>query len=441
MGTGHWSLGVFGEVSFCVEAGAHACSMFFLPVARPHASGVRCVCGRHELVDSAAVAAIKKHLFPVAHIITPNLPEAALLLRRPVESKVDAMVEAAKVLGEMGPQWVLVKGGHMDGGMCSDVLFESKTGKVTVIEGVHIATSNTHGTGCTLASSIAALLARGFSTVEAVTKAKHFVWDAIRFSAGLGLGGGHGPLNHQYATAPWSSPWTDRSLLRTMKPLHRGKPVNYALYAVTDDAMIAAQGLSLAAAVEAAIAGGVSVVQLRQKGLDSSVMLKAANQLMAVCRPRGVPLIINDRVDIALACDADGVHVGQDDLPCDVVRRMLGPHKIVGVSVKTRQEVAQAERDGADYVGSGAVYPTSTKDSSAIGLEGIAQVCSGSSLPVVAIGGLNGANCGDSIAVGAAGIAVVSAIFNKPDPQAAAQALAATVAGALALARSKATSP
>jgi hydroxymethylpyrimidine kinase/phosphomethylpyrimidine kinase/thiamine-phosphate diphosphorylase len=389
-------------------------------------------CGRHELVDSTAVAAIKKHLFPVAHIITPNLPEAALLLKKPVESKVEAMVEAAKVLAGMGPQWVLVKGGHMDGGMCSDVLLESKTGNVTVIEGLHLATHNTHGTGCTLASSIAALLAQGLSTVEAVTKAKHFVWDAIRCSAGLGLGAGHGPLNHQYATAHWSSPWSERSLCRRDKPVHRGKPVDYALYAVTDDAMIAAQGLSLAAAVDAAIRGGVTVVQLRQKEVDSSVMLKAANQLMAVCRPRGVPLIINDRVDIALACDADGVHVGQDDLPCDVVRRMLGPHKIVGVSVKTRQEVAQAERDGADYVGSGAVYPTSTKDSSAIGVKGIALVCSGTCLPVVAIGGVNGANCGDSIAAGASGIAVVSAIFNKPDPKTAAQELAAAVHGALA---------
>ena len=114
--------------------------------------------------------------------------------------------------------------------------------------------------------------------------------------------------------------------------MYRGKAVNYSLYAVTDDTMIAAQGMSLAGAIEAAIRGGVTVVQLRQKNLDSSVMLKSALSVLPVCRRYGVPLIINDRVDICLASDADGVHVGQDDLPCAVVRRMLGPHKIVGVS-------------------------------------------------------------------------------------------------------------
>jgi len=222
--------------------------------------------------------------------------------------------------------------------------------------------------------SIAALLAQGMPTEEAVARAKNYVWDAIRFSSALGLGAGHGPLNHQYVTAHWSSPWSNRSLMRAGAPMHRGKPVDYSLYAVTDDAMIAAQGLTLPAAVEAAIRGGVSVVQLRQKDICSSEMLKAALSLMPVCRRHGVPLIINDRVDIALACDADGVHVGQDDLPCKVVRRMLGPHKIVGVSVKTPQEMAQAERDGADYVGSGAVYPTSTKDSSAIGVSSCVSV-------------------------------------------------------------------
>ena len=385
----------------------------------------------HELVGSAAVAAMKEHLFPIAHIITPNLPEAALLLNKTSQIEgVDAMIAAAKLLAQMGPQWVLIKGGHMGGGMCSDVLFESSTGSVTVIEGCYVPLDNTHGTGCTLASSIAALLAQGMPTIDAVTKAKHYVWDAIRASCALGLGGGHGPLNHQYVTAHWASPWAERSLLRAATPMYRGRMVDYSVYAVTDDGMIAAQGLSLAAAVEAAVRGGVTVVQLRQKGLDSSVMLKAARALLPLCRQHGVPLIINDRVDIALASDADGVHVGQDDMPCADVRRMLGPHKIVGVSVKTPHLMAQAERDGADYVGTGAVYPTSTKDTTAIGLAGLSAVCRASSLPVVAIGGLNAANCGETIRAGAVGVAVVSAVFNTPDPRAAAQALVQALAAA-----------
>ena len=318
----------------------------------------------------------------------------------------------------------------MEGGTCADVLLEASTQEVTVIEGRYVASEHTHGTGCTLASTIAAMLARGLPTVEAVTRAKLYVWDAIRCSSAIGVGAGHGPLNHQFVTAHWRSPWADRQLRCAAPLLHRGRLVDLSVYAVTDDEMIAAQGMALEQAVEAAIAGGVTVVQLRQKSLDSAVMLKSALAVLPVCRRHGVPLLINDRVDIALAADADGVHVGQDDLPCAVVRAMLGPHKLVGVTVKTPELALKAERDGADYVGSGAVYATSTKDSSAIGVAGVAAVCRASSLPVVAIGGLNRRNCQDAIRAGAAGVAVVSAVFNTTEPREAAEALSAAVKAA-----------
>jgi thiamine-phosphate diphosphorylase len=145
-----------------------------------------------------------------------------------------------------------------------------------------------------------------------------------------------------------------------------------------------------------------------------------------------VPLIINDRVDIALAVGPDvGVHVGQDDMPAQAVRRLLGPSRILGVSVKTTEEADKAARDGADYVGCGAVVATSTKDSSVIGLEGLRKVCDTSPVPVVAIGGVSAVNARDVINVGAAGIAVVSAIFSAPDVALATADLAKIIDSAL----------
>lgn len=141
---------------------------------------------------------------------------------------------------------------------------------------------------------------------------------------------------------------------------------------------------------------------------------------MRVAREYGVPLLINDRIDIALACDADGVHLGQSDLPVSRARAILGPKKIIGVSCKTPEQAEQAWKDGADYIGSGGVYPTNTKkDNKTIGIEGLREVCYGSPIPVVAIGGISGANAKEVMAQprpeNLKGVAVVSALFNQPD--------------------------
>lgn len=139
-----------------------------------------------------------------------------------------------------------------------------------------------------------------------------------------------------------------------------------------------------------------------------------------MAREYGVPLLINDRIDIALACDADGVHLGQSDLPVSRARAILGPKKIIGVSCKTPEQAEQAWKDGADYIGSGGVYPTNTKkDNKTIGIEGLREVCYGSPIPVVAIGGISGANAKEVMAQprpeNLKGVAVVSALFNQPD--------------------------
>lgn len=138
---------------------------------------------------------------------------------------------------------------------------------------------------------------------------------------------------------------------------------------------------------------------------------------MEVCRFHGVPLLINDRVDVALACDADGVHVGQSDMPARVARTLLGPDKIIGVSCKTQEQAHRAWIDGADYVGCGGVYPTNTKaNNRTIGLDGLKAVCLASKLPVVAIGGIGLSNAGAVMETGAPnlkGVAVISALFDR----------------------------
>ncbi|GBG70213.1 hypothetical protein CBR_g6345 [Chara braunii] len=134
-------------------------------------------------------------------------------------------------------------------------------------------------------------------------------------------------------------------------------------------------------------------------------------------RRAGVPLVINDRIDIALATDADGVHVGQSDMPVSIARKLLGPDKIIGVSAKTPEQAKKAAEEGADYLGSGAVYPTKTKVVTInLGIDGLVKVCQSSSLPVVAIGGISTENLAEVMSTGLpSGVAIVSAVFDQPD--------------------------
>lgn len=156
----------------------------------------------------------------------------------------------------------------------------------------------------------------------------------------------------------------------------------------------------------------------REKDSETREFLEAAKACMEICKSSGVPLLINDRVDIALACNADGVHVGQSDMSAHEVRELLGPGKIIGVSCKTPAQAQQAWNDGADYIGCGGVFPTSTKaNNPTLGFDGLKRVCLASKLPVVAIGGINASNAGSVMELGLPnlkGVAVVSALFDRP---------------------------
>lgn len=194
------------------------------------------------------------------------------------------------------------------------------------------------------------------------------------------------------------------------------------LYAVTDRAWTGRH--SLYEQVEAALKNGVTCVQLREKDLDDAAFLAEARQLAALCRRYGVPFIVNDNVDIAIQCGADGVHVGQEDMAVSVVRQRVGDKMIVGVSAHTVEEALEAVRNGADYLGVGAVFSTSTKtDVDVMSFETLSDICRAVDIPVVAIGGISKENILQLSGSGVDGVAVVSAIFGTEDPGAAAAEL------------------
>ena len=195
------------------------------------------------------------------------------------------------------------------------------------------------------------------------------------------------------------------------------------LYAVTDRSWLP-EGETLEEQVEKCLKGGATCIQLREKQLSEEEFLEEARRMKAVCAKYHVPLLINDNVEIALAVDADGVHVGQSDMEALDVRAKLGPDKIIGVTAKTVEQALLAEKHGADYLGSGAVFGTSTKeDASKMDHQVLKQICQAVQIPVVAIGGITEENVAELAGKGICGVAVVSAIFAKKDIEAATREL------------------
>jgi len=187
------------------------------------------------------------------------------------------------------------------------------------------------------------------------------------------------------------------------------KNIDYTLYLCTDRDLMTTS--TIEESVEQAIKGGVTVVQLREKDISTLEFLKLARRVKQITQQNNVPLIINDRIDIALAIGADGVHLGQSDMPCRIARLLLGKNKIIGVSATTLEEAIQAQKDGANYIGVGAIFPTSTKsDAKYVSTEELRRIREAvGTLPIVAIGGINENNIPE-LTDSVDGIAVVSAI-------------------------------
>lgn len=210
----------------------------------------------------------------------------------------------------------------------------------------------------------------------------------------------------------------------------RFSPARWRLYMITDERL--SRGRSHLEVAEAAIRGGADVIQLRDKELSGSRLYKVALALRKLTRDAQVPFLVNDRLDVALAVDADGVHLGQEDLPASAARKILGPGKILGVSAETVEEARLAEREGADYLGVGPVFEargTKPDAGSPKGLDQIARIRAESDLPIVAIGGIRAENARQARDAGADAVAVISAVVAADDIEEAARRLKRSLEG------------
>jgi len=204
--------------------------------------------------------------------------------------------------------------------------------------------------------------------------------------------------------------------------MNRKPEVNYRLYLVADKVILGDRDFP--ASIEQAVLGGVNVVQLREKHASSRDLYHLAKKMKELTDKYHIPLIINDRLDIALAVDAAGIHLGQQDLPACVARRILGPNKILGVSAATVEEAVRAENEGADYLGVGAVFPTTSKHNTRkVSFDLLKAIKNAVNIPVVAIGGINQHNVKPVLETGVDGIAVISAVLGQADIQNAAEEL------------------
>ncbi|MGQ0694805.1 MAG: thiamine phosphate synthase [Nitrospiraceae bacterium] len=196
-------------------------------------------------------------------------------------------------------------------------------------------------------------------------------------------------------------------------------PVNFRLLLVTDRHQT--QGRALQSILRAAVSGGVPAIQLRERALPTAELLSLAQEIQAITAPRAVPLIMNDRVDLVLALGLDGIHLRANSLPVSPVRRLVGAHRLVGISTHSADEVRRANHDGADYVVFGPIFDTPSKHlfGPPVGLDALTEVCHQSTIPVFAIGGMTSVRVRDVRRAGAYGVAVIGAIFGRDDVAAA----------------------
>jgi hydroxymethylpyrimidine kinase/phosphomethylpyrimidine kinase/thiamine-phosphate diphosphorylase len=380
------------------------------------------------LLDDAGQARLIGRLLPLVDLVTPNLPEASALSGLIIEDDV-GMAAAGRWFLEQGARAVLVKGGHSQIDPRDLLLqagepplwIEGKRVQVFRRSGVQVfrrsavrvseveGGSGVHGTGCVLAAAIAARLAQGRDLAAAVGDAKRFVEAAIRGAATPGRGR---PSAEPMAGAALFAPAGSERHTARLAGLQ-------GLYVVTDSTL--RPDRDAAAVAAAASAGGACAVQLRERRLATPALLTLARELAARAAAANVLFLVNDRVDIALAAGADGAHVGPDDLPPADARRLLGPDRLLGVSVGTVEE-AHAAAPHASYFGVGPIFGSRTKSDAgpAVTPARIAEIRAAvPEIPVVAIGGIDAGNIATVAAAGAAAAAVVSAVVTAPDMTAA----------------------
>jgi hydroxymethylpyrimidine kinase/phosphomethylpyrimidine kinase/thiamine-phosphate diphosphorylase len=345
-----------------------------------------------RLLDEAGFEIVQRELLPNATVVTPNLAEAGALLGIAPPASLDEMREAARKLCGLGAKWAVVTGGHLDKGSESvDVLTNGiDTHEIRV---PRVANASIHGSGCRYSATLAAALARGADVPTACFEAQRFVAAEIRESAA-----GSPALGRLYLVA------TPRAHMN---------------------------GFDFLARIRAAVEGGVDILQVRSKELDGGAYARLAARVGAIAAAANIPFIVNDRIDVAIAVNATGVHLGQKDLEVALARRIL-PRGIIGRSSHEAAHATKAIAERADYFATGPVWETPTKPGrKAVGLRYVREVAAlNPDIPWYAIGGIDTGNVHEVIEGGARRIAVVRAILDARDPAAAAATFRAALDGA-----------
>jgi len=368
--------------------------------------------GGVPLLDEEGRAALLTELMPLCDLVTPNLSEAAVLTGLSAYDP-DTMRTAGDRLLSLGVRAALVKGGHLNGDPV-DVLIYVEDGLTLCdndLSSERINTEHTHGTGCALSAGIAALLAQGEHIWRAVSETKTWLFYALKSPVVVGKGRGYPDIGLAPAKRLDIGYQEKLSLLR-------------GVYVVTDANLNL--GRSHQDVLRAAYSGDVTVVQYREKSLPFPALIRSARKLRLDV-PMNALLIVNDRVDVALASKADGVHLGPDDMPPRYAREVMGPHKIIGVSIATVGE-AKAAAPYASYFGVGAIFGSKTKLDAGepIGVGRIREIKAAfPDIPIVAIGGINAENIALVAQAGADAAAVVSAVVAAPDMEVATRELVA----------------
>ena len=375
------------------------------------------------LMQPDALAIMKERLLPMADLVTPNLPEAWTLAG--TDTSVD---DAAQKILRLGVKALLIKGGHAEGKTKTDYLYINNGGGVMRVEFTSetVETKNTHGTGCTLSSAIAAFAARGCGLEDAVRKAKGYLTGALKAGADVVVGKGHGPVCHFFKPA---SGQADKQA-DCLQVVTDCNPSNLVCLSTRLSSAVNLQFIthftekySYADSAMIALEGGCRWIQLRMKDADEAEIERVARLVLPECRRRGAVFVIDDHVDLALRVGADGVHLGKNDMPVSEARRLAGADFIIGGTANTFEDVQRLAAQGADYIGCGPFRFTTTKKKLApmLGIEGYKRILSqmkgcGITLPLVAIGGIT---CGDIpqlMAAGVSGIALSGSVLRAENP-------------------------
>lgn len=341
------------------------------------------------LMQPDAVHIFVKELMPLATLLTPNIPEAMALK----DSKPSS--------------YVLVKGGHADEGLeMVDRLYGSDGTLIRTYKGEKVDTKNTHGTGCSLSSAIAAMLAHGYGIEEAIDRAKRWLTKAIKAGVNVEIGSGPGPINHFFCPEPLVKQKISIEQLALQFITHKNERYGYVHGAGK------------------ALMGGCRWIQLRMKGATDKEVREAALLLKPICKRYRAVLIIDDRVEIAKEVDADGVHLGKGDMSIEKARTILGDEKIIGGTANTTDDILRFAEAGADYIGCGPFRFTTTKKhlSPILGSDGYRDIIREIreirklTIPIVAIGGITAEDIPEIMDTGVDGIALSGAILNAHAP-------------------------